>query len=80
MLYSRTTNCYFLAYDELCKIIQHNARVMGLAWIYIYYCGSDNKFILSEINYLSNITEIAQSNAGYTNLEFDKKNERIFLY
>ena len=25
------------------------------------------------------MTEIAQSNAGYTNLEFDKKNERIFL-
>ena len=53
---------------------------MGLVWIYKYYCGSDNKFILSEINYLSNIIEIAQSNAGYTNLEFDKKNERIFLY
>ena len=46
---------------------------------YIYSCGSDNKFMLSEINYLSNITEVAQSNAGYTNLKFDKKNERIFL-
>jgi len=79
MLYSRTTNYYFLAYDELCKIIQHNTRVMGLVWIYKYYCGSDNKFILSEINYLSNLS-YSQSNAGYTNLEFDKKNERIFLY
>ena len=28
---------------------------------------------------MSNITEVAQSNAGYTNLEFDKPNERIFL-
>jgi WD40 repeat protein len=46
---------------------------------YIYSCESDNKFMLSEINYLNNMTEIAQSNAGYTNLEFDKKNERIFL-
>jgi WD40 repeat protein len=35
--------------------------------------------MLSEINYLSNITEISQSNAGYTNLKFDKPNERIFL-
>ena len=73
----------FLNYEELCRIKPHNARVMGLAFDpkpgYIYSCGSDNKFMLSEINYLSNMTEIAQSNAGYTNLEFDKKNERIFL-
>jgi WD40 repeat protein len=34
---------------------------------------------LSEINYLSNVTEIAESNAGYTNLQFDKANDRIFL-
>ena len=46
---------------------------------YIYSCGSDKKFMLSEINYLSNITEIAQSTAGYTNLFFDKENGRIFL-
>ena len=56
---------------------------MGLAFDpkpgYIYSCGSDNKFMLSEINYTSNMTEIAQSNSGYTNLEFDRKNERIFL-
>ena len=56
---------------------------MGLAFDpkpdYIYSCGSDNKFMLSEINYLSNMTEIAQSNAGYTNLKFYKKNVRIFL-
>ena len=68
----------FLNYEELCRIKPHNARVMGLAFDpkpgYIYSCGSDNKFMLSEINYLSNMTEIAQSNAGYTNLEFDKKN------
>jgi len=36
--------------------------------------------MLSEINYLSNITGIAQSNAWYTNLEFDKKKwKNIFL-
>ena len=73
----------FLDYEEVCKIKPHTARVMGLAFDskpgYIYSCGSDNKFMLSEINYVGNITEVAQSNAGYTNLEFDKKNERIFL-
>ena len=83
VFYKTSEESKFLAYEELCKIKPHNARVMGLAFDskpgYIYSCGSDNKFMLSEINYLSNMTEIAQSNAGYTNLEFDKKNERIFL-
>ena len=73
----------FFIYDELCKIKPHTARVMGLAFDpkpgYIYSCGSDKKFMLSEINYLSNITEISNSNAGYTNLYFDKENGRIFL-
>ena len=68
IFYKTTQESKFLDYEELCA-------KPG----YIYSCGSDNKFMLSEINYLSNVTEIAQSNAGYTNLEFDKKNERIFL-
>ena len=83
VFYKTSVESKFLEYEELCRIKPHNARVMGLAFDskpgYIYSCGSDNKFMLSEINYLSNITEVAQSNAGYTNLEFDKKNERIFL-
>ena len=83
VFYKTSQESKYLDYEELCKIKPHNARVMGLAFDgkpgYIYSCGSDNKFMLSEINYLSNMTEVAQSNAGYTNLEFDKKNERIFL-
>ena len=83
VFYKTSEESKYLAYDEICRVKPHNARVMGLAFDskpgYIYSCGSDNKFMLSEINYLSNITEIAQSNAGYTNLEFDKKNQRIFL-
>jgi len=73
----------FLVYDELCRIKPHSARVMGLSYDpkpgYIYSCGSDKRFILSEINYLSNVTVVAESNAGYTNLQFDKANCRIFL-
>ena len=83
IFYKTSEESKYLAYDELCKIQPHTSRVMGLAFDgkpgYIYSCGSDKKFMLSEINYLSNVTEIAQSNAGYTNLKFDKVNERIFL-
>ena len=70
VFYKTSAESKYLSYDELCKIKPHNARVMGLAFDpkpgYIYSCGSDRKFMLSEINYLSNMTEIAQSNAGYT--------------
>ena len=83
IFYKTSTESKYLVYDELCRIKPHNARVMGLAFDsksgYIYSCGSDKKFMLSEINYLSNITEVGLSNAGYTNLKFDKQNERIFL-
>jgi WD40 repeat protein len=83
IFYKTSRESKFLAYDEICRIKAHSARVMGLAYDskpgYIYSCGSDKKFFLSEINYLSNITEVAQSNSGYTNLEFDKVNQRIFL-
>ena len=83
ILYKTSLESKYLAYDELCRIKPHNARVMGLDYDgnpgYIYSCGSDKKFYLSEINNLSNITEIAESTAGYTNLKFDKKNQRIFL-
>ena len=83
IFYKTSIESKYLVYDELCRIKPHNDRVMGLAFDpkpgYIYSCGTDKKFMLSEINYLSNITEVAQSSAGYTNLYFDKPNERIFL-
>lgn len=83
IFYRTSPDSQFLQYEELCKIKPHTNRVMGLAFDakpgYIYSCGSDKKFMLCEINYLSNVTEIAESGFGYTALEFDKKNQRIFL-
>ena len=83
IFYKTSLESKFLVYNELCNIKPHNARVMGLAYDpkpgYIYSCGSDKKFILSEINYINNVTEVEESNAGYINLEFDKNNGRIFL-
>ena len=83
IFYKTTLESKFLNYEEYCRIKPHNGRVMGLDFDpkqeYIYSCGSDKKFILSEINYLCNTTEISESNAGYTNLIFDKVNGRLFL-
>ena len=83
IFYRTNEESKFIQYDEICKIRPHKGRVMGLAFNYqqgyIYSCSSDKKFYLSEINFQSNVTEIAESAFGYTNLEYDKPNARIFL-
>ena len=56
---------------------------MGIAFDsktgYIYSCSSDKKFIISEINYQESVTEVTTGSHGFTNLNYDRKNERIFL-
>lgn len=47
--------------------------------VYIYSCSSDKCCYLSEINYQSTAVEIAYSDYGYTALEYDKVNSRLFL-
>lgn len=84
VFYRTSEDSQFLQYDEICKIKPHKDRVMGLAYNHqqghIYSCSSDAKFILSELNYLSNVTQIAENpNGGYTALEYDQNNNRIFL-
>ena len=60
IFYKTTEDSKYTEYEESCSIKPHNARVMGVAYDpkpgYIYSCGSDNKFMLSEINYTSNMT------------------------
>ena len=46
---------------------------------YLYSCSSDKKFFLTDLNNGFQSIEIAESQAGYTTMFLDKKNERIFL-
>jgi WD40 repeat protein len=46
---------------------------------YVYTCSSDKKFIISELAYPENFTEVTTGSHGFTNLVFDKKNDRLFL-
>ena len=46
---------------------------------YIFSCGSDKKFMMTEFNMISNVSEVAFSAYGYTTLINDKENERLFL-
>ena len=56
---------------------------MGLAYDdqhqYIYSCSTDKKFMLTDFNNVSNVSEVAESGFGYTALILDKPNERLFL-
>jgi hypothetical protein len=67
----------------MCELKPHDDRVMGLCYDgkagYIYSCSTDKKFIVSEVNFHDQVTEVIKSSHGFTNLVYDKKNERIFL-
>lgn len=73
----------YSTFDELCNIKPHSDRVMGIGFDmhfgYIYSCSSDKKFVVTDINYQSNMTEIYTAQYGFTNLVYDKPNQRIFL-
>ena len=83
IFYKTSEESKYLAYDEMVNFKPHTKRVMGLAFDdkqgYIYSCSTDKKFIVTEINNLSNMKEVAVSEYGYTTLFLDKPNERLFL-
>ena len=83
ILYQTSAESKYLAFDEIATFKPHTNRVMGLSYDeqhgYIYSCSTDKKFMISEYNNITNINQIAESAYGYTNLIYDKPNERIFL-
>lgn len=83
VFYQTSEETKFTTYEETCNIKPHKGRVMGIAYNhqqgYIYSCSTDKRCCLSEINYQSTAVEIAHSDYGYTALEYDKVNSRLFL-
>ena len=83
VFYLTSEETKFTTYEETCNIKPHKGRVMGVAYNhkqgYIYSCSTDKRCYLSEINYQSTAVEIAYSDYGYTALEYDKVNSRLFL-
>ena len=83
VFYKTSVESKFLAFDEIVNYKPHSDRVMGLAYDdqkgYIYSCGSDKKFMMTDFNNISNMSEVAYSAYGYTTLIHDKDNERLFL-
>ena len=83
-LYKTGIESKYREYEEIINAKPHNARIMGIdideKKNIIYTCSSDKKFIMTQfLEKETFFNEIENGNAGFTNLFFDKENERIFL-
>ena len=76
-------NTHYMEMSTVAEMSYHTNRVMGLAIdsesLHLYSCSSDQNFYVTDLkNKISHIL-ICQNISGYTNLELDAKNKRIFL-
>ena len=77
-------NTHYLQMNKICELTFHTDRVMGIAvdpeTLKIYTCSTDRTFYVTDLTKTSveNVL-INTSFAGYTNMELDVKNRRIFL-
>ena len=82
-LYKPQPNTYYQVMNQIFEFNYHTDRVMGLAVDpknnYVYSCSTDKTFYITGLMESKKNILINTSNAGYTNLEYDKANKRIFL-
>ena len=83
-LYKTGIESKYRDFQEIIESKPHTARIMGIdidpKKNLVYTCSSDKKFIMTQLSeQQSSSTEIGTGAAGFTNLVFDKENERIFL-
>ena len=77
-------NTHYLQMNKICELCFHTDRIMGIAidpkTLKIYTCSTDKTFYSTDLTKttVENIL-ISTSVSGYTNLEMDVKNRRIFL-
>ena len=77
-------NTHYLQMNKVCELCFHTDRIMGISidpnTLKIYTCSTDKTFYMTDLTKteVDNIL-INTSNSGYTNMEMDVKNQRIFL-
>ena len=83
ILYKTSKESDFCKYEMIIKCKPHINRVMGIDIntnnSLIYSCSTDGKFCVTDMNNIEDINNICENSYGFTNLYFDKKNNRIFL-
>ena len=82
-LYQTGIDSKFCNYDILYEGKPHTGRIMGIdiepKKNVAYTCSSDKKFIMTYLIEQNKFIEVENNAAGFTNLYFDRNNERIFL-
>ena len=82
--YKGVPNTHYLQMSKVCELCFHTDRVMGLALepnsMKLYSCSTDRTFYVTDLtkNEVENIL-INTSLSGYTNMEIDIPNKRLFL-
>ena len=82
--YKAVPNTHYLEMNKISELTFHSDRVMGLGLeptsMQLYSCSTDKTFYATDIggNIADNIL-INKSISGYTNMELDINNQRIFL-
>ena len=82
-VYKAKPNTHYMEMNQIAELSYHTDRVMGLAIdpknFNLYSCSTDKTFFVTDLkNSASNIL-INMGLSGYTNLELDSPNQRIFL-
>ena len=82
--YKGESKTHYLEMNKICELCFHTDRVMGIAIdpnnLKLYSCSTDKTFYVTDLanKCVENIL-INTSNSGYTNMEIDVPNKRIFL-
>ena len=82
--YKGVPNTHYLEMNRLIEIKTHTDRVMGLGLeptsLKLYSCSTDRTFCVTDIGIEKNESILIDEGfAGYTNMELDVPNQRIFL-
>jgi WD40 repeat protein len=82
-LYQTGIDSKYCNYDILYEGKPHTARIMGIdidqKKNVAYTCSTDKKFIMTFLIEQKKFIEVETNYAGFTNLFFDRMNERLFL-
>ena len=84
LAYKGVPNTHYLKMNQICELSFHTDRVMGVAidpdTLKLYSCSTDRTFYVTDLNQkcVDNIL-VNTSISGYTNMEIDPPNKRIFL-
>ena len=82
-LFKPKPNTYYVEMNQINEFAYHTNRVMGIALDsknnFLYSCSTDKTFYITDLKAPKINMLINTSHSGYTNLEYDAENQRLFL-